>query len=131
MAAIIGVAVVILARQGLFDTRLASPFFKMFHPDLGWLYAGLVLLVLVGSSNLDARSLNLNYELMLRLQGAEVASVARALFEQALRHARRITSEDWRRSRTFWARLKQRWAYFLLARVDPWIAARQWRALPD
>jgi len=51
VALAIGVATVILARRGFFDTRLSFPFFKTFHPDLGWFYSGLVLLVLVGSSN--------------------------------------------------------------------------------
>jgi phospho-N-acetylmuramoyl-pentapeptide-transferase len=51
VALAIGVATVILAHRDFFDTRLSFPFFKSFHPDLGWLYAGLVLLVLVGSSN--------------------------------------------------------------------------------
>jgi phospho-N-acetylmuramoyl-pentapeptide-transferase len=47
----IGVAMVILAEKGVFDTRLSLPFFKWINPDLGWGYAGLVLLVIVGSSN--------------------------------------------------------------------------------
>ena len=30
-----------------------------------------------------------------------------------------------------WARIKRRWAYFILARIDPYLAQRQWRAMPD
>jgi len=86
--------------------------------------------VYTGSSNLDTRSLQINYELMIRLEGDEVARQAREIFSDTMRHSRRITREDWRRSRTFWQSLKQRWAYFLLDRIDPYVARRQWRGLP-
>jgi cardiolipin synthase len=84
-----------------------------------------------GSANLDHRSLNLNYELMIRFEGEQIAESARGLFERNLKHCRRITSEEWSKSRTLWRRIKQRWAYFFLARIDPFVAERQWRALPD
>jgi len=87
--------------------------------------------VYVGSANLDQRSLNINYELMLRFEKREIAEQARAIFANSLRHCRQITFEQWRHSRTLWRRLKQRWAYFLLARIDPYIAKRQWKRLPD
>ncbi|MBI3447343.1 MAG: phospho-N-acetylmuramoyl-pentapeptide-transferase, partial [Acidobacteria bacterium] len=51
VALAVGIVTVLLAHREILDTRLSFPFFKSFHPDLGWLYAGLVLLVLVGSSN--------------------------------------------------------------------------------
>jgi phospho-N-acetylmuramoyl-pentapeptide-transferase len=51
VAVSIGVAVVSLAGEGVFDTRLSFPFFKALHPELGWLYVGVVLVVVVGSSN--------------------------------------------------------------------------------
>jgi cardiolipin synthase len=85
--------------------------------------------VYVGSSNLDVRSLQLNYELMIRFAGGGVVAGARGIFEDILKHCRRITADEWRRSHTFWQRLKRRWAYFLLNRVDPYIARWQWRAL--
>jgi cardiolipin synthase len=87
--------------------------------------------VYVGSANLDQRSLNINYELMLRFHSEEMARQARAVFEENLTHCRRITLEQWRESSSLWERLKQRWAYFLLMRLDPHIARRQWRGLPD
>ncbi len=34
-----------------FSTELSVPFFKNFHPDLGWGYLAMVFLVVVGSSN--------------------------------------------------------------------------------
>jgi cardiolipin synthase len=86
--------------------------------------------VYTGSSNLDTRSLQINYELMIRLAGGEIVRQAREIFADTLRHCRRITREEWRRSRTFWQRMKQRWAYFLLDRIDPYLARRQWRGLP-
>jgi cardiolipin synthase A/B len=87
-------------------------------------------IVYTGSSNLDVRSLRINYELMIRFADAGVAGKARENFDDIMKYCRQVTAEDWRRSRTFWSRLKQRWAYFLLNRVDPYVARRQWRTLP-
>jgi len=87
--------------------------------------------VYVGSANLDQRSLNINYELMVRFDQREMAEQARAIFARTLVHCRPITREEWRRSRTLWRRLKQRWAYWLLVRLDPYLARRQWQDLPD
>ncbi len=91
------------------------------------LHAKLVLvdnIVYVGSSNLDPRSLRINYELMLRFHNQELATEARAVFEEKLNHCRRIDLEAWRNSRTWWKKLQGRWAYFILVRIDPLIA--QW-----
>jgi cardiolipin synthase len=87
--------------------------------------------VFVGSANLDPRSLNINYELMIRFENRDFAGEARRIFGAAAEHSKRIRQEDWRRSGSLWNRLKQHWAYFLLVRVDPYIARRQWKALPD
>jgi cardiolipin synthase len=87
--------------------------------------------VYVGSANLDPRSLDINYELMVRFNHKLLAEQARAIFAGALAHCRVITREEWRASRSIWRRLKQRWAYWLLVRIDPYVARRQWRALPD
>ncbi|HUA38073.1 MAG TPA: phosphatidylserine/phosphatidylglycerophosphate/cardiolipin synthase family protein [Candidatus Sulfopaludibacter sp.] len=86
--------------------------------------------VYTGSSNLDTRSLQINYELMLRFAGGDIGGEAREIFAETLQRCRRITREEWRRSRTLWQRMKQRWAYFLLGRIDPYVARRQWRGLP-
>ncbi|HZV35163.1 MAG TPA: phospholipase D-like domain-containing protein, partial [Verrucomicrobiae bacterium] len=89
------------------------------------LHAKLIIIddvVYVGSSNLDPRSLYINYELMLRFRKEKLVAEARALFAANLKHCQRIELETWRKSRTWWNRLKQRWAYFLLVRVDPVIA---------
>jgi cardiolipin synthase len=87
--------------------------------------------VYIGSANLDTRSLNINYELMVRFDQPAMAEQARALFAESLGHCREVTREEWRKSRTIWRRLKQRWAYWLLVRIDPYLARRQWLAMPD
>jgi cardiolipin synthase len=97
------------------------------------LHAKLIIIddiVYAGSSNLDPRSLHINYELMIRFQNKGMADEARDLFAGCLSHARAVTAEEWNGSRTFLDRLKQRWAHFILSRIDPYIAHRQWRSLP-
>ena len=88
-------------------------------------------MVYVGSSNLDQRSLQINYELMIRFQNPEIAAQAREVFGNNLKNSMQITAESWRKTTSLWRRFKQRWAYFLLVRIDPVIARWQWRGLPD
>lgn len=87
--------------------------------------------VYVGSANLDPRSLHLNYELMVRFATPVMVAEASAIFADILKQCRRIEAGEWRKSRSFWTRWQERWAHFLLARVDPYLALRQWRRLPD
>jgi phospho-N-acetylmuramoyl-pentapeptide-transferase len=47
----VGVALMVLARENLYNTRLIFPFFKNLIPDLGWFYVGFATLVLVGATN--------------------------------------------------------------------------------
>ncbi|MCL5098388.1 MAG: cardiolipin synthase B [Candidatus Omnitrophica bacterium] len=94
------------------------------------LHAKLIVLddvVYVGSANLDVRSLRINYELMLRLKSAPMAAEAKAIFAEALNHGKRIDPQTWKGARSFWAKLKERWAYFFLVRIDPYLALRQMR----
>jgi cardiolipin synthase len=96
------------------------------------LHAKLIIVdgvVYVGSANLDPRSFYINYELALRLRDRHAVAGARELFQQKLAHCRRIDREQWRKSSTWWERLKRRWAYFLLVRIDPLIARWQYRRL--
>jgi cardiolipin synthase len=121
-----------LAAQSLYR-RLLRAGVEIYEYQPQILHAKLFIMddaVYTGSSNLDTRSLQINYELMIRLAGVEVVPQAREIFADTLRHCRRITREEWRRSRTFWQSMKQRWAYFLLDRIDPYVARRQWRGLP-
>jgi phospho-N-acetylmuramoyl-pentapeptide-transferase len=47
----VGLALMALAANNLYNTRLIFPFFKNLIPDLGWLYVAFAVLVLVGSTN--------------------------------------------------------------------------------
>lgn len=92
------------------------------------LHAKLILIddiAYVGSANLDTRSLHINYEFSLRLRNERVAEGGRRLFAENLAHCKRINREEWHASQTFWSLLKQRWAYFILARMDLYLARRQ------
>jgi cardiolipin synthase len=98
------------------------------------LHAKLIIVddvVYLGSANLDTRSLRINYELMIRFENKKIADEAREIVSKNLKDCLRVTAEEWRKSSTFWRRLKQRWAFFLLNHVDPYLARRQWRDLPD
>jgi cardiolipin synthase len=122
-----------LAGQSLYR-RLLRAGVRIYEYQPQVLHAKVLILgdaVYVGSANLDPRSLNINYELMVRFDEPAMAEQARALFAETLRHCREVTQEEWRQSRTIWRRFKQRWAYWLLVRIDPYLARRQWQALPD
>jgi cardiolipin synthase len=82
----------------------------------------------VGSANLDIRSLRLNYELIMRFNDKAIAAGANEIFEKILEHSQRIEPVAWRQKQTWWQRWKYRWANFLLTRVDPFVALRQFRA---
>jgi cardiolipin synthase len=86
-------------------------------------------IVYVGSSNLDVRSLNLNYELMLRFEDKIIAAEAQEIFERALKHSTKIEFRKWQKAETFWQRWKNHWAHFLLARIDPFVALRQFKTV--
>jgi cardiolipin synthase A/B len=81
----------------------------------------------IGSSNLDIRSLSLNYELMLRLQDKTVAHEAKRIFDGRLEHCKKIDRHSWEGLRSFWQRWHFHWAHFLLSRIDPFIALWQFR----
>ncbi len=75
----------------------------------------------VGSANLDSRSLQLNYELLVRVTDPETVQAGREIFESVLAQSRRVEPKTWRRARTRWQRWRERGAFFLLARVDPYM----------
>jgi phospho-N-acetylmuramoyl-pentapeptide-transferase len=50
-ATLIGVTLIVLAQNGLYNTRLIFPFFKNLIPDLGWWYLPFTVFVLVAWSN--------------------------------------------------------------------------------
>jgi cardiolipin synthase A/B len=122
-----------LAAESLYRRLLRSGV-SIFEYEPQVLHAKLIIIddiVYIGSANLDQRSLQINYELMIRFQDPTFAEEAKAVWESTRQHCREITRESWRQSRTLWRRMKQRWAYWLLVRIDPYIAKRQWRDLPD
>jgi cardiolipin synthase len=84
--------------------------------------------VYVGSANLDTRSLQLNFELLVRLPSPRLAAQLRARIDHDCRLARQVPVE-WPGRRTIVQRLLQRWSHFLLTRVDPFVARRQFRHL--
>ena len=122
-----------LAAQGLYRRFLDGNIeIHEYQPQI--LHAKLIIvddIVYLGSANLDTRSLRINYELMIRFENRIIAQEAREIFSKNLKHCRRVTAAEWRQSRSFWRKLKQRWAYFLLNHLDPYLARRQWRDLPD
>lgn len=83
--------------------------------------------IFAGSSNLDVRSLMLNYELMLSFNDAASVAASGEIFEAALKQSQRILWPEFRRAQTFWQRWKNGWAHFLLVRVDPFVALRHIR----
>ncbi len=85
--------------------------------------------VFAGSSNLDARSFGINYELTVRFDDAAFAASGRKLFAADQHEAVEITLPDWRKSQTWHRRLRGLWAGFLLTKVDPWLAHTQLRVL--
>jgi len=127
------VAVSQLAGRSLYGRFLkAGVQIHEYQPQI--LHAKLIIaddVVYVGSANLDPRSLDINYELMIRFENRDMAAQARAIFARSLAQCRQITREEWRKTRTLWRRLKERWAYWLLVRIDPYLARRQWQDLPD
>ena len=120
-----------LATQNLFPLLLRAGIeLHEYQPQI--LHAKLIIIddvVYVGSANLDTRSLHINYELLLRREDAAMAREAAAIFVGDLALSRRVEIQAWKRSRTFWSRLRERWAYFILARVDPFLARQQLRIL--
>lgn len=81
-------------------------------------------IVFVGSSNLDPRSLRINFEIMLRIRDSSLVATARRQFEADLEQRSIPVTREWlEQGRSRWQRLKQRFAYWLFARLDSELAA--------
>jgi cardiolipin synthase A/B len=80
-----------------------------------------------GSANLDVRSLNINYELLIRLTNPDIVREGRELFDQILGNSKKIDFAEWKKSRTFFRRLQARLAHFIMARLDTFFSRRQVR----
>ncbi len=81
----------------------------------------------VGSSNLDTRSLHINYELMLRVTEPAVVAGGQALFDLLRARSKAVNWGEWRHSRPWFSRLRDAAAFGLLARVDPYVT--RWLAM--
>jgi cardiolipin synthase len=86
-------------------------------------------IIYAGSANLDARSLNINYELLVRVADATLAAEARDIFASDLPHCLRIDPKKWARSRGFFQKLLEYLACAILSRLDPSFARWQLRGL--
>ena len=120
-----------IATRGLYSGLLkAGVEIYEYGPQI--LHAKIVVVddvVYAGSANLDARSLSINYEVLARLPHHDLADEARQIFEGDLQHCRRINHKEHRKARKTWEKIVERWAFFILARLDPYIARQQRRYL--
>lgn len=92
------------------------------------LHAKLVVandVVYVGSANFDARSLRINFDLMLRLEGAEIAARARVIVDEVQSQCRPYIAGP----TGWWSSLRRNAAYAAVAWLDPYIARRKLRLL--
>ena len=107
---------------------------RIFEYQPQTLHAKLIVIddvVYLGSSNLDQRSLAINYELMVRFENKEMAAQARDILAALGEQSKEIKLAEWRKGRTIWRRMRQRFAYWFLMRLDVYVARRQWKAMPD
>lgn len=117
------VAVAQWAARGLYG-RLLRAGIEVWEYRPAMLHAKLALIddtVIAGSANLDIRSGRINYELVAVVSDGGLADRARADLEEDLLQADRITIEKWK-SRPLCQRIKERISYWLLARLDIFIA---------
>lgn len=126
-----------LASRSLYR-RLVNKSIEIWEYQPQVLHAKLIIvddILYVGSSNLDPRSLRINFEIMLRIRNAVLAAEARRQFEADIaERSVPITREMLRHQRSWWDRLKQRLAYWLFARLDADVAAlklQAWRGRKD
>lgn len=109
-----------LATQGLYSALLRRRI-EVYEYQPQILHAKLLVIddhVYVGSSNLDPRSMRINFEIMVRIYDPELAKRAREQFEEDITHSQRVTAKS-RSSRSWWLRFRQRAARWILARLDP------------
>src|SRR4051812_31459961 len=98
-----------LASRRLYRTFLRAGV-EIFEYQPQILHAKLFIIdniVYAGSANMDVRSLRINYELLVRIDEPELAAEAREMFKGDLRHCLRIDRASWKKSRNFWAKLKE------------------------
>ena len=107
---------------------LASSRIEAYQYLPAMLHAKLVVaddVVFVGSANFDPRSLRINFDLMLRIEDADIAAQARGIVDEIQGHSRAYACGNPGPV----ARLRQHMAYAALAWLDPYIARRKLRLL--
>jgi cardiolipin synthase len=77
-----------------------------------------------GSSNLDTRSLHINHELMLRFSDPDIIRRGWQLGEFLCSQSKPVDRKTWNRSRNWFNRVRDQWAWWLLSKFDPW--ATRW-----
>ncbi|MCX7871902.1 MAG: phosphatidylserine/phosphatidylglycerophosphate/cardiolipin synthase family protein [Verrucomicrobiae bacterium] len=120
-----------LAAQSLYS-RLMRRGIQIFEYQPQILHAKLMIIdniVYIGSANLDNRSLQINYEAVLRVQDHALAAEARAIFNSDLKNSIQIDPQKWQNSRGLFQKLKEKLSYWLLARFDPLLASYQVRRM--
>ena len=125
------VPVMRLAAHHLYDRMLLHRI-EIFEYLPQVLHAKLVVvddIVYVGSSNFDTRSLQLNFDFLVRIPNAELAEQARRIFREDLARSQAITLPEWHAGDSLWRRAVRLVAYWLVTRLDPLLARRKWRAL--
>ena len=124
------VALMQLATRALYP-RLLRMGIELYEYQPQILHAKLLIIddhVYVGSSNLDPRSLRINFEIMVRIHDPALAVRARQQFEADVGHAQRITQASTGPA-SWWLRSKQWLARWILARVDPRLSEGMLRKL--
>jgi len=97
--------------------RLLKAGIEIYEYQPQFLHAKLIIIdgiTYVGSSNFDIRSLNLNYELMMRFEDKGITATAQELFLRALDNSKQIELCHWRKTQTLWRSCKNYWMHFLL-----------------
>jgi cardiolipin synthase len=75
-------------------------------------------IVYVGSSNLDPRSMSINFEVMLRIRSPLLARQALATFQRDITYSAPVPRQSWRHPAGWWRQLKQRIARIIFTRLD-------------
>jgi cardiolipin synthase len=117
------VAVARWAARGLYGRLLGSGM-EVWEYRPTMLHTKLAIIddaVIAGSANLDIRSGRINYELVAIMNDQDLAGRARTDFEQDLLQSELITMDAWK-ARPHCQRIKERISYWLLARLDIFIA---------
>ena len=74
--------------------------------------------VQIGSANFDVRSMFLNLEIMLRIEDHGFAEHVRAYVDAEVARSRRVTLPEHDARSSWWVRIKQAAAYFVVATLD-------------